>query len=285
MNAKIDNGAGKWVSLIAFLMAFGVNATLARAQRAVLKTPLVVYQQPNPSSGVVSRVAAGDTIEVVARDGAWVQVKVPEGLYGWFPLETRSKAREPQTNGRDNGHLRTTETKKTNESPGQTDTPARSADVPQRVPIRPARPAMSGFRQTAFSFEMGVFEGEFTYHLRLVRDHSTKIGWEGRFGHVVDSEGSSFLLSAGIVYKVFPNSPVRPYLIGGFGLVNTVPKQIETAQSTSHFAVNYGFEVQWPISSGFALQSEFRQHAVFVGGTNVNRQAITFGIVLGRFFR
>jgi hypothetical protein len=255
-----------------------MGAAPSAAQRAVLKEPLTIYQQPDLTSGVVARVEVGDTILVVARDGAWVEVKVASGRYGWFRIgQERRKERSSATNGekRPAPERRHSSTSARSAAAGPPPSRVRSRDVALRQFARP--------RNTGFSFGIGTFEGDAAYLFRLAHQRISQLSWEATLGHVVNPEASLFLLYAGVVYQPISWGPIQPFLAVGFGVVNTVPKQIETAKSISQTAANYGFGVQWPLGGRVALKAEFRQYAVFVNGSNVNRQGFTLGIALGRF--
>lgn len=281
-------GRGKmsgWFTSFVALVTIVVGASPSAAQRAVLKTPLTIYQQPATSAPVVTNVAAGDTISVVGRDGAWVQVKTQEGRYGWFSLGTNHRKTEkpPPTVARDEGpKVQRDSTPSSQPAPAATASSKAATEPSSREESFSGPGSVSAPHFTYFTFDMGTFEGDFAYLLRLTHHRSSLFSFEGSFGHVLDLDGSMFLLHAGVVFHPLSPWPVEPYLAAGYGLHNTVPKQTVTSKSITHGAANYGLGLRIPLGERVAIKSEFRQYSVFMNGSNVNRHALTIGIVLGR---
>jgi len=277
-----------WFAATVAVAFLALTATTLLSQEAVLKAPLTIYQQPDLSSGIVAKVQVGDTILVVARDGAWVEVKLAPGRYGWFPLGSKEQ------HGK--GGSSRVERKVTDGDPPARQAPARQATMSASTAVSGRPPSASAMRAPAdrgwhalrysgFVLDVGTFEGNAAYLVRLARERSAQFSWQATLGHIVAPDASLFLLYGDIVYHPIHSGRLQPYLAAGFGIVNRVPKQIETAESITHPAANYGLGVQWSLTSRLALKAEFRQYSVFKNGSNVNRQGFTLGVVLGRLRR
>jgi opacity protein-like surface antigen len=254
-----------------WLCIFVLAVTSARAQIAVLKEDAaLLYEKPSTQSRLLAVLSAGDTVQVLKKQGSWAQLRFRTRRIGWMQLRHHQGRNGATVSNGANGEIQYI-------AENQLAVSERNAGFATQAPVSRKQPPVDG----GLSLGLGVFGGDFSYIGRFFYRNLRTLYLEGTFQYVAGQIASQYLMHANARYVRPINSRFSGYATAGVGVINTVPIQSAGAKSVSNMAFNYGLGVARQLKSNNWLRADLRQFTLPRRQGTVNFIEFTIGLDIG----
>ncbi len=221
-------GRGLTAGIALYLVVAACLPESVLAQPARLKARQTkIYSAPSPVSEIKTILFRGDTVNVLKKQGAWLQVRYGANELGWMYV------------GKSNKHSH-----------------AQHGDEPSLDRFNP------GYRESGVSLHMGAMGSNFSFGASFFLRSFPSLYFEGTFQYAPGQTANAFLMYGTFKYPWVLSWRTRGWLFFGGGMITTIPGKTLAAKSISNMSLNYGFGISRALKNHTLVRFDLRQFAV-----------------------
>lgn len=224
--------------------------TVAWAQPAVIRTGyLKVFESPEAGAPKVMTLTAGDTVEVVEQQGAWVKLQLPDKRFAWMQLAESPRPAPSQKSRRT-----------------QSTTTLQQASADMNVGI---------------SLTLGSFGENFAPAGRFLYRTLPEVYIECVLQHAPGEMAGLWLAHSNLLYSFSLAPRWHGWITGGVGVMSTPVATTVGAKTISNMDLNYGIGVMRHIRHRIYGRGDIRRFSVLLEESTKNYLEVSAGVIIG----